>query len=188
MITESYKKRLKILAGIINEISFDEKMKLMDKAGARTLFSQDLMAQVIKQGREIGLSFQSNNEKYKMPVTKFRIILPVAMGYNSKGNLVIRGWHVTGQSEKEAIRTGIRSAEAEGVWRMFKANNIKGMWLTDRFFSEAPPGFNPNDKDLVSTIAVFNPITAKKYQESLLKKQQKNSSSEENNISPEEES
>lgn len=145
------------------------KFRLMDLATNRVPFSKNLMAQYIKQGREIGLSFQSDNEDYKMPVAKYRIVFPVAMGYNSKGNLVIRGWHAAGQSEKAAIQTGKRSAEVQDVWRLFKAENIKNMWTTERFFDTAPPGYNPNDKHMESIIAAFNPTVAAAEQAKLLK-------------------
>ena len=77
-----------------------------------------------------------------MPVAKARIIHPVALGTDKKGNLVIRGLHIAGQSEKAARETGVRSAEVEaekegiGAWRLFKASNVRSMWFTDRFFSD----------------------------------------------------
>ena len=69
-----------------------------------------------------------------MPVAKYRIIYPVAMGISKAGNQVIRAYHKFGQSEGEAIRTGKRSAEVEGAWRLMKTSNIKSMWLTGTFF------------------------------------------------------
>jgi len=163
-----------ISESLITEISAEEKSKVMGKSNERVPFSTELMKQAIQQGREVGINFQSNNTKYKMPTVKARIIHPVAMGYDSKGNLVIRGLHVTGQSEKAARETGIRSAEVEAekdgmnAWRLFRSDNLRSMWFTDRFFSDSIPGYNPNDSAMSSVIASYDPGAAKKYQDNLV--------------------
>lgn len=165
-----------IKESLILEISDEDKQMAMDKSNERVPFNQELMKQAILQGRELGISYRSKNEKYEMPVTKYRIIQPVAMGYDKNGNLIIRGFHITGQSEKVAQKTGIRSAEAEAhkdginAWRLFKSSNLKTMWFTGRFFNEQIPGFNPNDKAMSTKIAVYNPIKAKQYQDQILSK------------------
>ena len=130
-----------------------------------------MMKQAIEQGREIGLLFKSDNDKYEMPVSKYRVVRPVAMGTSDKGNTVVRGLHVIGQSERKARETGVRSAEAEGEWRLFKAENIKGMWFTDNFFTQSPPGYNPNDKQMRSIEVAFNPSTAVRNQTALAQQQ-----------------
>ena len=163
-----------IKESLILEISDEDKKKAMDKSNERVPFNAELMKQAILQGREVGISYRSKNEKYEMPVTKYRIIHPVAMGTDKNGNLVIRGLHITGQSEKVAIATGNRSAEAEAhkdgmaAWRLFKSDNLKTMWFTGRFFSNNIPGFNPNDKAMSTKIAVYNPSKAKQYQDELV--------------------
>jgi len=159
---------------LILEVSSEEKSKIMGKSSERVPFSTELMKQAIEQGREVGILFQTNNEKTRMPVAKYRIIHPVAMGNDKKGNLIIRGLHITGQSEKAARETGVRSAEVEAekdgmnAWRLFRANNVRSMWFTDRFFSDSIPGFNPNDKAMSTVIAAYNPTVAKKYQDTLV--------------------
>ena len=151
----------------MNDI-IEEAANLYKNSNKRVKFDMNLMTQAIEGGMEIGLIFQSNNEKYKMPIWKTRIVQPVAMGYNKKGDLVIRGIHVEGQSEKKAIETGIRSAQANGEWRLFKASNIKSMFFTGRLFTSISlPGYNPNDSAMGSIIISFNPDVAKKYQEKL---------------------
>ena len=168
LISESYRRRLQVLAGIITEVDLQTKTNLLSKSGQKIPFSRDMMKRAIEQGREIGMSFQSDNDKYTMPVSKFRVIRPYAMGISNNGDLVVRGMHVLGQSEKKARETGVRSAEAEGEWRLFKANNIKGMWETGRFFDESAPGYNSNDQ-LMRTVEVsFNPTTAKNWQQQQL--------------------
>lgn len=171
ILSESYKARLKQLAGIIEvmeeAMSPEAKSSAMNKSSNRFSFNQDSMKQAIEQGREIGLNFQSNNKKYKMPTTKSRIIWPVCMGIDKNGNLAIRGYHVAGQSEKVARETGVRSAEADDVWRLFKVANIKSVWFTDNFFSQPLPGYKERDSAFSTIIASYNPAKAKAYQDSL---------------------
>ena len=176
-LTESYIRKIirEVLSeSLILEISAEEKTKVMSKSNERLPFNSDLMKQAINQGREVGILFQTNNDKTKMPVAKYRIIHPVAMGADKNGNLVVRGLHITGQSEKAARETGSRSAEVDAerdginAWRLFRGDNIRSMWFTERFFSDSIPGFNPNDKAMSSKYAVYNPATAKAYQDSLV--------------------
>ena len=176
-LTESHIRKMIrniISESLILEISAEEKAKVMSKSNERVPFSRELMKQAIIQGREIGMNFQTNNDKSKMPVAKARIIHPVVMGTDKNGKLLIRGLHITGQSEKAARETGVRSAEVEAekdginAWRLFRGENIKSMWFTDRFFSDKIPGYNPSDKTISSKIAIYNPEAAKIYQDSLV--------------------
>jgi len=177
-LTESYIRKIVreiIKESLILEISADEKNLAYEKSNQRVPFNADLMKQAIMQGREIGMNFKSNNDKYTMPTTKTRLIHPVAFGVNKSGKQVVRGLHITGQSEKEAIRTGKRNAEIDadkegiGAWRMFKTENIKSMWFTDRFFSDDIPGFNKTtDKGMSSIYVIYNPTVAKKYQDEII--------------------
>lgn len=170
LLSESYKTRLKELAGLspLNEaMDSTSKSDAFNKSSKRFSFNADSMKQAIEQGREIGLNFQSNNKNYKMPTTKSRIIWPVGMGTDENGNLVVRGYHLAGQSEKVARQTGVRSAEAEDVWRLFKVSNIKAMWFTDNFFNQSLPGYKEKDSAMVTMMASYNPAKAKAYQDSI---------------------
>ncbi len=171
-ISEEFRKKIQTLAGIMLEVvTMADKEVMYKDSPQRIPFDRALMRQAIERGQEVGLSFQSNNEKYKMPVTKFRIIQPVAMGMSKKGELVIRALHVLGQSEREAMETGQRSAEVENEWRLFKAKNIKGMWLTGRYFAGPMPGYNPNDKGMTSVEVAIDFAKAREYQNNLSKEQ-----------------
>lgn len=171
LLSESYLKRLSELAGLkyIKKVDIlKEAEDLYSNSGKRVKFDMNIMKQAIEGGMEIGLVFQSNNKKYKMPVWKMRIVQPVAMGYDKDGQLVIRGIHVEGQSEKKALETGIRSASAKNEWRLFKASNIKSMFFTGRLFETvALPGYNPKDSAMTNVIVSFNPDKAKEYQKQL---------------------
>jgi hypothetical protein len=144
LLSESYKNRLKKLAGLLNEEIYDfsdeEKTAAYKDFDKRVPFSKDLMAKAIREGWEIGIMFQSNNDKSKMPIAKARIIYPVAMGLSKKGNVVIRGFHKIGQSESAANKAqkqgskNFRSTEVKDEWRLFKASGIKNMWFTGDFF------------------------------------------------------
>jgi hypothetical protein len=141
-----------------------DKAKLFQGSSERGAFSRDLMRQAIEQGAEVGLLFQSNNSRYKMPVSKYRIIQPVAVGTNANGQVVVRGIHVFGQSERAAQETGVRSAEIENEWRLFNASNIKGMWLTGRYYSDPIPNVSASDKGMASIDVVYSPSRAAAYQ------------------------
>jgi hypothetical protein len=176
-LNEAYIRKMvrKVLAeSLILEVSAEEKEKIMAKSNERVPFNTELMKQAIEQGREIGINYRSKNDKYEMPVTKSRIIHPVAMGTDKNGNVVIRGLHVTGQSEKAARETGVRSAEVEAekdgmnAWRLFRVDNLRSMWFTGRFFSNDIPGYNPNDKVMTTKMAVYNPAMAKKHQDQIV--------------------
>ncbi len=160
-LAQPYKFRLNELAGIVYEAQDDPYMNRKQ----RVPFSVELMTDAIEYGMEIGMLFQSNNTKYKMPIAKYRIIKPVAIGYDENGDMVVRGVHVEGQSEKEAIATGRRSAEASNVWRLFKTKNIKNMFFTGNYFTQIPiGGYKKGDSAMSNIIAQFDASTAKRNQ------------------------
>lgn len=169
LISETYKIRLKELAGIISEVSNQERLDAFAKSDERVPYNKELMIKAIQEGREVGVLFQSNNEKYKMPLAKYRIIYPVAIGISKKGNPVIRAFHKMGQSEKVAIATGKRSAEVENTWRLLKISNIKAMWLTGNFFRGPLEAYNANgDESMVNVEIQANFNSIRKYQDELI--------------------
>jgi len=171
-----YKKKLLEQSGInfqklLMEIVTDaQRISALAKSGERVPFNAELMKQAITYGMEVGLSFKSNNEKYTMPIAKMRTILPVALGKNKYGKIIIRGIHEVGQSESEAIKTGVRSAEANNKWRLFKSENIKGMWFTGKMFTSLPiGGFSKQDSAMTGgIISEFNPNIAAANQKMLI--------------------
>jgi mRNA-degrading endonuclease RelE of RelBE toxin-antitoxin system len=173
LISESYKERLQKLAGILSEATEQEKELAFKYSNQRVPYNKDLMIQAINEGREIGVLFQSNNEKYKMPVAKYRIIYPVALGLSKKGNAVIRAFHKMGQSESEAIKTGRRSAEVENDWRLLKVSNIKSMWFTGNLFRGPLEAYNPHDKSMITVEVAADFVKIRKFQDDLLDKVKK---------------
>lgn len=163
-ISLPHKARLMTLAGLSTKELLSEESPYV-RSNERIPFNKELMIQAIEFGLEVGILFQSNNKKYKMPMSKYRIIMPVAIGVDSEGRTMLRGVHIVGQSEKEAIRTGQRSAEAKNVWRLFNTANIKSMFFTGKTHAKVPiGGYNPNDSAMVTVMASFNPGLAKKKQ------------------------
>jgi len=182
-LSESYKSRIKALAGILSEAgatSEADRQIAFAKTNERVPYKKDLMIYAIKNGLEIGLLFKTNNEKDKMPISKYRTLQPLALGTNKKGNECIVGYHKIGQSESEARKTGRRSAEIKDEWRLFKTKNILSMWFTGNKFDKSPAGFKGSNDSRMSNIEVyFKPLEAKKLQaatatEEKAKEEQKN--------------
>ena len=168
LLSESFKNRLKKLAGILTEEVDNETAFAL--SNNRVPFSIDLMTQAIQEGREVGILYKGDS--MIAGSGKYRIIYPVAMGTSKKGNKVVRAIHKQGQSEKQAKSTGVRSAEVKNVWRLFKTKNIKGMWFTGNFFQGPFNGYNSNDKGM-TTVEVYTDLNKiKTFQEDLLKRQQ----------------
>lgn len=163
-LSESYKMRLIELAGLSGTKTNDEDPYA--KKNERVPFNKDLMKKAIETGLEVAILFQSSNKKYKMPIAKYRVILPVAMGTDGQGRLMIRAVHIEGQSEKEAMRTGKRSAEAKNAWRLFNSANIKNMFITGKMYDKIPiGGFSVTDKHIPNLIVRYDAATVKKNQE-----------------------
>ncbi len=179
LISESYKKRLKELAGIVilsEATDEEERIAAFSLSNQRIPYSKDLMIQAINEGREVGILFQSNNEKYKMPTSKYRTIYPVAIGTSKAGNEVLRAVHKIGQSESAARKINKRSAEVKDEWRMFKVSNIKSMWFTGKFFDVPPKHYNATDKGMVNVEVAADFTEIKQFQLQLanqMKKQAK---------------
>jgi hypothetical protein len=165
LLTESYKKRIQELAGIISE----DNSTAFAASDTRIPFDLDLMTQAINQGREVGLLYKG--DEMSAPSGKYRLIYPVAMGISKAGNRVVRAIHKVGQSESVAKRTGVRSAEAKNVWRLFKVDNIKGMWFTGNFFRGPLNGYNPNDKGMTTVEVATNLSKVVQFQDELFRKQ-----------------
>lgn len=184
IISDSYKKRLSFLAGIISEVEAPSQNNNYGQEDPfkgfenRVKFDKDLMVKAIREGWEVGLLFFSKNDKYQARTYKARIIYPVAMGISKKGNPVIRGFHKLGQSEIAGIKKKAkgeknwRSAEASNEWRMFKVSNISRMWLTGNFFkiSDAIDSQNgakystSKDKGMKIVEIQYNKSVADKFQ------------------------
>lgn len=183
LLSETYKNRIKALAGILSEAEATtdaDRQAAFSKTNERVPYKKDLMIYAIKNGLEIGLLFKTNNEKDKMPISKYRTLQPLALGTNKIGNECVVGFHKIGQSESEARKTGRRSAEVKDVWRLFKTKNVLSMWFTGNKFDKSPNGFKGSNDSRMSNVEVyFKPLEAKRLQaataaEEVAKEEQKN--------------
>jgi len=144
------------------EFNRNDLTKAYDKSWQRTQgFDLGLIKQAIREGRAIGISYKSTD----MPVTKFRVILPVTVGnYKTKSGVPLKlsAFHLAGQSERAAQQTGKRSAEPQSVWRLFDLDpkSFKSMWLSDKFFYEYPPGYKKGDKRFANIFSQYDINTA----------------------------
>lgn len=176
IISESYKNRIKKLAGIISEASAteDERQKAFAKTREAVPYNKDLMKYAIENGLEIGILFKTDNDKDKMPISKYRTILPCALGTNKSGNESLVAFHKIGQSESEARKTGRRSAEAKDEWRLFNTKNIYKMWITGEYFDKSPSGFKgSNDSRMANVEVYFKPVEAKRLQKKMKEEERK---------------
>jgi len=142
--------------------------KAYDKSWQRIVgFDINMIKQAIREGRAIGVSYKSK----EMPVTKFRVVLPVTLGtYRTKSGVPLKlsAFHLAGQSERAAQRAqkigkkNYRSEDVENVWRLFDLDrkSFKGMWFSDKFFYEYPPGYKKGDKRFVSIMSEYDVNTA----------------------------
>lgn len=95
-----------------------------------------------------------------------RVIYPMVFGRSSKGNLLIRGYHLNGWSVSN-------NRHVEKIWRMFRFDRILSMTFTGSFYRLPPSGYNMNDKGMrggIITRADFNEI--RKNQQTLVKAQE----------------
>lgn len=162
-LSESYKDRLLKLAGLkpleeAIEFSRQDLTQTYDKSSQRIQgFNLELIKQAIREGRAIGVSYKSTD----MPVTKFRVVLPVTLGiYKTKSGVPLKlsAFHLAGQSERAAQKSGKRSEEPQYVWRLFDLDpkSFKGMWLSEKFFYEYPPGYKKGDKRFITITTEYD--------------------------------
>ena len=81
-----------------------------------------------------------------------RTIEPVCVGYSKAGNMVLRGWDLTGASH-----TAYKGEQPLPSWRLFRVDKIFTYKPTGDNFYTARPGYNPNgDKSMTRVILNAN--------------------------------
>ena len=132
-------------------------------------FNQALMVKAIQYGMIISIIYQGDRDKWKGGRT--RVIYPMNLGINhNTKNLLIRGFHLSGQSLSVNKKNKTPYANTQKVWRLFKADNIKSMMFTGNFYRLPPRGYKMNDRVLSEkTIARADFIQIRKNQEALIK-------------------
>ena len=125
--------------------------------------TQDNILKAIKYGMIFLISYKG--EKDTAFAGHERVIYPMVLGKSSKGNFLIRGYHLNGYSVSN-------NRSIEKIWRMFRFDRILSITFTGSFYRLPPAGYNMNDKGMRGGIlarADFNEI--RKNQQALLKAQ-----------------
>jgi len=157
----SKNRRYNSSGNIINE-SIDEVLIPGLPVNTKVKFDAGLMVKAIQYGLVILINYSGEKDKWRGG--RERVIYPMVIGVNrNTGNLLIRGWHLTGWSISE-------KKEVKKEWRLFKSTNIKSMIFTGDFYRLPPRGYKMNDRAMTEKLvkcADFNEI--RRNQDSLIK-------------------
>jgi hypothetical protein len=126
--------------------------------------SQDIIIKAIKYGMIFLISYKG--EKDTRFMGSERVIYPMVIGKSSKGNILIRGYHLNGWSVSN-------NRHIDKIWRMFRLDRILSITFTGSFYRLPPAGYNMDDKGMRGGIiakADFNEI--RKNQQTLVKAQE----------------
>ena len=125
-------------------------MKLLDSFKSLILETVTLrsLRDAISQRKVVYITYNGDEPGGK----GIRVIEPVCLGVNKKGNQVLSAWEREGASHR-----GYLKKRPMPGWRYFKVKDILSVNPTDIEFNEVRPGFNPNgDKRMVSIDILAN--------------------------------
>lgn len=80
---------------------------------------------------------------------KARVIEPHAVGINSKGELVLRGYQIGGDS-----------ATSPQAWKLFLADKMVDLEVSNVIFISARPGYKAGDRAMVDILAELPEVVA----------------------------
>lgn len=126
--------------------------------------TQEIIIKAIKYGMIFLISYKG--EKDKLHSGHERTIYPMVIGRSSKGNILIRGYHLAGWSVSS-------NRHIDKIWRMFRLDRVLSITFTGSFYRLPPSGYNMNDKGMRGGIiarADFNEI--RRNQQNLVKANQ----------------
>jgi hypothetical protein len=112
--------------------------------------------EIIKKAIQYGMIFliSYKGQKDKNFAGHERVIYPMVFGKSSKGNLLIRGYHLNGWSVSN-------NRHIEKIWRMFRFDRVLSITFTGSFYRLPPEGYNMEDRGMLGGIiakANFNEI------------------------------
>jgi hypothetical protein len=146
----------------INEALTDDDIITGLPVNSRVKFNLPLMIKAIQYGMVILINYKGDKDNWRGG--RERVIYPMVIGINrNTGNMLLRGWHLTGWSVSKR-----RNVSKE--WRLFKTSNIKSMMFTGDFYRLLPKGYKMNDRVMTEKIikaADFNEI--RRNQDNLIK-------------------
>jgi len=123
--------------------------------------TQDIIIKAIKYGMIFLVSYKGKEDN--LPSGHERVIYPLVIGRSSKGNILVRVYHLNGWSVSN-------NRHIDKIWRMFRLDRVLSITFTGSFYRLPPSGYNMNDKGLFGGIiarADFNEI--RRNQQSLVK-------------------
>lgn len=126
--------------------------------------TQDIIIKAIKYGMIFLVSYKG--AKDNLPAGHERVIYPMVLGRSSKGNILLRVYHLNGWS----VST---NRHIEKIWRMFRLDRVLSITFTGSFYRLPPSGYNANDRGMFGGIiarADFNEI--RRNQQNLVKANQ----------------
>lgn len=126
--------------------------------------SSELIIKAIKYGLIFLISYKG--EKDKSFAGHERVIYPMVIGKSSKGNILVRGYHLKGWSVSNNRHT-------DKIWRMFRLDRVLSITFTGSFYRLPPSGYNMEDRGMrggITARADFNEI--RRNQQALINSQQ----------------
>jgi hypothetical protein len=124
-------------------------------------YDEKIMIKAIQYGMIFLISYKGEKDNHF--AGHERVIYPMVIGRSSKGNQLLRGWHLNGWSVSQ-------NRKIEKIWRLFRTDRILSMTFTGSFYRLPPAGYNMFDKGMrggIITRADFNVI--RKNQQNLVK-------------------
>lgn len=115
-------------------------------------YTDDVVIKAIKYGMIFLISYKGEKDSHF--AGHERVIYPMVFGRSSKGNLLLRGWHLNGWSVS-------KRGHVNKIWRLFRTDRILSMTFTGSFYRLPPSGYNSNDSGMKGGIiakADFNEI------------------------------
>jgi len=128
----------------------------------------DVFLKAIKYGMILTVSYKGETGKSKdtLPSGHERTIYGMVIGKSSKGNILIRVFHLVGWSVSA-------NRHINKIWRMFRLDRVLSVTFTGSFYRLPPAGYNMEDKGMRGGIiarADFNEI--RRNQQNLVKSNQ----------------
>ena len=126
--------------------------------------TQEIIIKAIKYGMIFLISYKG--AKDNLANGHERVIYAMVIGRSSKGQILVRGYHLNGWSVSA-------NRHIDKIWRMFRLDRVLSITFTGSFYSLPPSGYNMNDKGMRGGIiarADFNEI--RRNQQNLVKANQ----------------
>jgi hypothetical protein len=126
--------------------------------------TEEMIVKAIKYGMIFLISYKG--EKDNSFAGHERVIYPMVIGKSSKGNILVRGYHLNGWSVSN-------NRSIDKIWRMFRLDRVISITFTGSFYRLPPAGYNMNDRGMRGgIIAKADFLQIRKNQQDLVQKQQ----------------